>query len=349
MELRTPSTGCLSIPLAVYDQPFTSDSDHISYSSLDVIYNLLPPETSEAATLAALAAGKHVVLDTLLAPSLASARRILAAASSAPNNARVFVSSARRNAPCFTDVFKAEVASLERIHYVRCRGITGRSPAFVTPAGIPFTTVVQEAKGTDENETAVSSSSSLRKAWDSLLREVFKGQELTPERVALRRFLTAAGCHDLSVLRDTLGVPESVSGISINVPFYSATFHYTDRTGHPFAVLWEAGVDDVSRCDAHLTVYAQGKTLSVEYDYPYHPRATPARVLVQQGADTKVHTSSLFESYAALFKRLHRYLTTTAAAAADASPDDAVLDLRLFRMIFDQYDRQCGTIRTPLG
>jgi predicted dehydrogenase len=62
--------------------------------------------------------------------------------------------------------------------------------------------------------------------------------------------------------------------------------------------------------------------------------------------------STARETYEQEFLAMHAYLVGDAGDAgveAKTTAEDALDDLKLMHMIFDHYDRQCGTIRTPLG
>jgi hypothetical protein len=64
-------------------------------------------------------------------------------------------------------------------------------------------------------------------------------------------------------MREAIGFPESVCGVSANEPFYSAIFNYRNKSGEPFSVAYESGIDSVPRFDAHLTVYGERKTVRI--------------------------------------------------------------------------------------
>lgn len=354
--------------------------DVLLHKEVDVILNLLPMEYHEQYTVTALEAGKDVMVEVPLTMSISSLRRIRGAikkgtASRAldgineTDGPKVFVGCARRYAPCFTEVFKKELATLGRVYYARCRHIAGpmNIDNSVTPASKDITPPMKSNNNPEQ--------------FRALLEDVFGSEEdLTPDRVAFCRYLGMLGCHDLSVMRESLGFPDAVSNVAITDPFYSAIFHYTNSAGndgHPFTVLYEAGVDAVPRCDAHLTVYGAHKTLSVEYDFPRPGEkistGTYVRVVVEE-ADGTAETdhvngnqineaenavprprvkrtetvSTCDEAYELEFLALHSYLVG-GGSAAKTTADDAFMDLRLLLMIFDHYNRQCGTIRTPLG
>ncbi|CAI7585757.1 unnamed protein product [Penicillium crustosum] len=315
--------------------------DVLLHKEVDVILNLLPIEYHEQYTVTALEAGKDVC-----------------------------VGCARRYAPCFTEVFKKELAALGRVYYARCRNIAG-------PMNID-----NSVASASKDIIPTMKSNNNPEQFRALLEDVFGLEEdLTPDRVAFCRYLGMMGCHDLSVMRESLGFPDAVSNVAITDPFYSAIFHYTnsaENDGHPFTLLYEAGVDAVPRCDAHLTVYGAHKTLSVEYDFPRPGEkistGTYVRVVVEEADETmemdqvngnqinetknaavpgprvkRTETvSTCNEAYEREFLALHSYLVG-GALAAKTTADDAFMDLRLLLMIFDHYNRQCGTIRTPLG
>ncbi|KAI9368794.1 hypothetical protein BJX61DRAFT_536954 [Aspergillus egyptiacus] len=341
----------------------TSNPDTILQDpSITLILNFMPNEYHELYTIAALQAGKHVMVETPISLSIPSAKRIITAEQDAPGDAKVFVASARRYAPCFEEVFKKEVKSMDRIHYARCRMIAGphvahtataeRSNGAVEGGELPLTfNKDQDASHRQDGE------------WDrkrrlrGLLEEVFgKDEQPSQERIALSRFLASLGCHDLGLMRDTLGYPDAISNISVNEPFYSALFHYNGGPAdsahpHPFTLMYETGTDCVPRCDAQLAVYGRTKTVTVHYDLPY-ARGRPVRVIVEtadeRGGLKQTETVSTWEeAYQEELKALYAYLEEGKPAKTTAR--DSLQDIKLFQTIFQQYDRQCGTIRTPLG
>jgi regulator of RNase E activity RraA len=67
-----------------------------------------------------------------------------------------------------------------------------------------------------------------------------------------------------------------------------------------------------------------------------------------QGVLRKTESVSSWEDgYREELKALYAFLVEGKPAKTTAV--DGLQDLKLFRMMFEQYDRQCGTIRTPLG
>ncbi|KAL5343690.1 hypothetical protein BJX70DRAFT_393747 [Aspergillus crustosus] len=335
--------------------------------SIDLILNFMPNEYHELYTIAALRTGKHVMVEAPVSLSIPSAKRIIEAEKDAPNGAKVFVASARRYAPCFEQFFKKEVEGLERINYARLRMIAGPHVAHTaTNLRAEYSNANHIAEGLTnddqrinelETETQARNKEDQRIRLNYLMSEVF-GANAPPthERFALSRFLASLGCHDLGLMRDTLGYPDAISNVSINEPFYSVLFHYNGlRHNHdhsrPFTLMYETGTDCVPRCDAQLAVYGQTKTVTIHYDLPY-ARAQPVRVVVEtadeRGGLMQTETVSTWEeAYQEELRALYKYLAS--GERAKTTSRDSLQDIRLFQMIFEQYDRQCGTIRTPLG
>jgi hypothetical protein len=142
-------------------------------------------------------------------------------------------------------------------------------------------------------------------------------------------------------------------------------------------MIYEAGIDAVPRCDSHLTVYGAGKTITLEYDFPCPSGSGEGamRVIVEEAETPEakangsaengsngsngtspvansrikrtVHTSTVAEAYERQFEDMYSFFSGNVTAKTDTA--DALNDLKLVRMIFEHYDRQCGTIRTPLG
>lgn len=402
----------------------TNPDEVINHPAVALIINLLPFDHHEQYTLAALESGKHVMVEVPLSLSIHGLRRVRdarkkGAARSSQDNAvanpnnpnttgpKVFVGCARRYAPCFTEIFKKELSSLGRVYYARCRNITGPDMAPVPP-NTPGNGYINGNTNLPSSLTPSSSSTARPARIHALLADIFgSNEDFTRDREAFCRFLGTLGGHDLSLIRESLGFPDAVSNISIIEPFYSAMFHYTDDSRgvtEPFTLMYEAGVDGVPRWDAHLTVYGERKSVSVQYDFScvgVGGEGVAVRVVVEEAvygsedgdgdgemggsgkgsvngkaenghvnghghgngvANGQTQTrprmkrteyvSTARETYEQEFLAMHAYLVGDAGDAnveAKTTAEDALDDLKLMHMIFDHYDRQCGTIRTPLG
>lgn len=383
----------------------TAASDVLTHPDVDLVLNLLPFEYHEQHTITALEAGKHVMVEVPLSLSIDGLRRIRAATKKGTANSRfdsgpkVFVGCAHRYAPCFTEIFKKELASLNRIYYARCRNIAGplvmpsngdsskgNGPNFNLNLNLNGKSNGSNSSNNNNNSLTVPNTIVNTSKFHALLTDIFGNtDDMTSDRIAFARFLGTTGSNDLSLVRESLGFPDAVANLSITDPFYSAIFHYTQdvEEEHPFTMLYEAGIDAVPRCDSHLTVYGAGKTISLEYDFrcPSSSGDGGMRVIVEEaeveptpkdkdkdtnaplngsenanGSGTAkphvkrtVHTSTVAEAYERQFRAMYEFFIGDGDVASKTDSNDALNDLKLVRMIFEHYDRQCGTIRTPLG
>lgn len=237
-------------------QSTTDPQAVINNPEVDVVFVLTSDDQHAIMAIAALQAGKHVMIEKPLTLSLPAAQRIADAEKDAPNGAKVFVGYMRRYAPSYVETFKREVASIPRILYARSRDIVGPNPHFVGQSG------TFPVKNTD---FPAGASRERDRLLDNLMQETFEDRPVTNEMRQYCRFLGSLGSHDLSLMRETLGFPESVASVSVNDPFYTAMFNYkNEKSGEPFSVTYESGIDAVPRFDAHLTVYGEKKTVSIQ-------------------------------------------------------------------------------------
>ena len=226
---------------------------------IDVIFNLTSDEFHLPYTVEALRSGKHVFVEKPMTLSIPSATKIIEAETQA-NGPRVFVGYMRRYAGGFIDTFKREISTIPKILYARSRDIVGPNSHFVSQSGTFPTKVTDGPPQASKIRTDLL---------EKLFQECFEGQEVTLAKRKYCRFLGSLGSHDLSLMREALGgLPESISGVSVNEPFYSAIFNYRNRDGSSFAVTYESGIDQVPRFDAHLAIYGETKTVSIQYDTP---------------------------------------------------------------------------------
>lgn len=130
-------------------------------------------------------------------------------------------------------------------------------------------------------------------------------------------------------------------GVSANEPFYSAIFNYRNKSGEPFAVTYESGIDSVPRFDAHLTVYGERKTVSIQYNTPY-VKGLPIVVKVDELNDagetsSREILSSFEDAYTVELKNL--YSCFVEGKPIKTTAEDALQDLKLFDLMYKQNAR----------
>jgi predicted dehydrogenase len=317
-----------SIPLATTDPKAIFSSNEV-----DVVFNLTSDEFHEPYTIAALKAGKHVMIEKPITLSLPSAQRIIEAERKAPNGARIFVGYMRRYAKSFTQTFKREVEGIGRILYARSRDFSGPNAKFVNESG------TFQVRNTDFPAGAAEER---QKRLQALFEEAFPGQPITQKRVQFCRFLGSLGSHDISLMREVLGFPESVAGVSANEPFYSAIFNYKNKkSGEPFSVTYESGIDGVPDFDAHFAVYGEKKRVTIKYDSPY-VKGLPIKVTVQELNDagemeTREMLGSYEDAYTAELQELYECLRNGKEIKTTA--EDAMEELRLYSLMYERWNK----------
>jgi predicted dehydrogenase len=312
--------------------PFSTTDPYelISLSNVDLIFNLTSDQYHAPYAVAALKAGKNVMMEKPLTLSIKSGLEIMEAEKAA-GGPRVFVGMMRRYAPSFTQAFKREVSSIPRILYARSRGIIGPNSHFVPQGGcfpVRFNDIPKEV-ALDFNETL-----------NALLKESLGENGMTEERIEYWRFLGSLGSHDLSLMREVLGNPDSVAGVSVNHPFYSAMFNYRNKSGEPFSCTYETGIDGVPRFDSHLAIYGERKTVTIQYDTPY-VKGLPIKVrvdeLVNGEAVSREILTTFEDAYTAEMQEMHACFTE--GKEIKTSAEDSMNDLRLWTMMLQVHER----------
>ncbi|KAF2135903.1 uncharacterized protein K452DRAFT_322791 [Aplosporella prunicola CBS 121167] len=308
----------------------TDPNEVINDPAVDVVFILTSDEYHAPYTISALKAGKRVMIEKPLTLSLPSAQRI-AEADKAAGGSRVFVGYMRRYAPSFTQAFTREIASIPRILYARVRDFSGPNLQFVSQSG------TFQVKNTDFPDGAAEERERLL---GELFAEAFPGKKITEERKKMCRFLGSLGSHDISMMREALGFPESVGGVSVNEPFYSAIFNFRNKTGEPFAVTYESGIDAVPEFDAHLAVYGENKRVSIHYDSPY-VKGLPIKVRIEElnehgEIQSREVLTSYEDAYTAELKEMHACFVD--GKKIKTTPEDALQDLQIFDMMYKKHD-----------
>lgn len=258
--------------------------DVLSNPKVDVVLILTSDESHSPLAVAAIEAGKFVLVEKPLTLSIPSCEAIVAAEKQAnARGQRVFVGYMRRYAPSFLGAFKREIASIPRILYARVRDFSGPNARFVNESGTfpvkPPTsdlTAHVNAERTDRLERlfaeAFSPSTAQQKAEGHGSQVNGTTGPVTDVHRKYCRFLGSLGSHDISLMREALGFPEDVAAVSAHDPFYSAIFNFRNADGTAYAVTYESGIDEVPVFDAHLSVYGAKKRVTIQVRRANHGR-----------------------------------------------------------------------------
>lgn len=180
------------------------------------------------------------------------------------------------------------------------------------------------------------------------------GSEPTEDRSRFWHLLGNLGSHDLSAMREILGMPIGVHGASMNLPFwkyaillpsttyvhtlkpvltllcFSVLFKYPD-----FTVSYESGIDDVPRFDAHIEVYSARKTVRVQIDTPFVKGLPVTMHTAEKGEGGALRTSVVRTTYEDPYTREMKALYDwfVSGTPIKTTIDDAEQDLKVFGMI----------------
>ncbi|RBA18971.1 hypothetical protein FPRO05_09900 [Fusarium proliferatum] len=219
---------------------------------------------------------------------------------------KVFVGTMRRYATAFIDAV-AEVGGMEKIQYARVRDIIGPNSTFVEQNG----TFPQKFNDFTEED---GQDRSRREA------DIFE-QALVKD----------LGTHDLSAMREILGMPKSVAGAVLTLPgIFSVLFQYDD-----FPVTYESGLSGVPQFDAHIEVYSANKIVRVNFDSPY-VKGLPVIMTIREkigegGFQERIIRKTYEDPYT--LEMLDLYDCVVGGKVPKTSAADARKDVELFEMI----------------
>jgi len=143
------------------------------------------------------------------------------------------------------------------------------------------------------------------------------------------------GSHDLSAMRELLGMPISVIGAYMGFPYWNATFEYPG-----FSVVYESGLNSVPVFDAHIEIYTNEKIVRVNYDTPYI-KGLPVTMTIREniggseGKDAVLQERQIRKTYEDPYtlEMCDWYDCVVNGKKIKTTPLDAREDLDLFKMM----------------
>jgi predicted dehydrogenase len=287
----------------------------IARDDVDAVLVANPDAFHAQATLAAIAAGKDVLVEKPMCLGPRECDEIAAAADGA--GAVVQVGYMRRHAPALAHAAR-ELEDLGEIRFARVHDFIGANRLI-----IDRTSRVIRADDAVARDAAAAAGERRRALIDEALGEL-------PS--ALRRAydqLLGLASHDISAMRQLLGSPRGVA-------------HATERQGGVYVTAtidygayvcqFESGVDEIPRFDAHIEVFGDSKVLRVQYDTPY-VRNLPVRLSVLEAngegglVERRIHPQ-WGDPFVHEWRAFHENVTTR--TQPDSSPSDFRRDLELF-------------------
>ncbi len=245
---------------------FADYRELIDQADVDVVLVANPNAYHADVTLAAIEAGKHVLVEKPMCMNLREADEIIAASSKQPD-VIVQVAYMRRYAPAFESACRL-LPELGDIRLARVHDVIGMNALIINPTS-------RVIRGNDIPADTLAQGRALEK---EAITEVVG--TATPELGRAYGLLLGLSSHDISAMRELLGMPQQVLYATQRQggSYLTAAFDYGDYICH-----FETGVDAIPRFDAHLEVYGAERVLRVQYDTPY-VRNLPIRLLLTEAS-----------------------------------------------------------------
>lgn len=315
------SPGVVSLMGDRYDVPGRySDIESLVAHDLDAVMVLSSDEYHTDHVVSACRAGRHVFVEKPMCLNLREAESIISARDAA--GVQVMVGYMRRYAPAFVDAV-AELTSWPSINYASLRDIIGQNRLLIDQSSVVARLGdVPEAAGRDRAERA-----------QKLVHEAIGAA--SQDLITAYRMLCGLGSHDISAMREILGVPESVRSAAQwhGGRFMTIAFDYGD-----YCATLDVGVDMQKRFDCHIEVGGEYKSIKVRYDTPYI-RHLPTTLVTAETVDEayiqSVSRPTFKDAYVFELEQFHG--TVTNGRAAKTHAEDSIRDLELFQQIMTAF------------
>lgn len=298
-----------SVPVHVVDH-----EDTVARDDVDAVLVATPDAYHSSVVLAAIRAGKHVLVEKPMCMTLREADEIADAQLRAGVVAQV--GYMRRYAPAFLEA-KRVVDELGVIRLARAQHVLGSNELIAQPTSRVFTDDDVPAAIADEGR-------SLRAR---LLAEATSDAP-QPYQDAYALLLSLAS-HDLSAMRELLGRPRHV--------LYAAAWHDASYVSGAFDMGgyvcdFVAGFDRIPRVDSYLEVHGEQRCVRVRFESSYL-RHVPLRVTVTEanatgGVDERTTQPDWGDPFVEEWRAFHAHVSD--GTPPKTSPADFRADLELF-------------------
>lgn len=289
--------------------------DLLAQDAVDAVLVANPNAYHAEVTLAAIAASKHVLIEKPMCVTLREADEIQAAQERA--GVTVQVGYMRRYAPAFVEAVRL-LPTLGDIRLARVHDVLGQNALFINETS-------RVVRGADIAADVIAAG---RQRDAELMHEAIG--EAPAELRRAYNLLLGLGSHDLSAMRELLGMPQRVlyAAQRHGGVYVTAAFDYGGFVCH-----YETGVDTIPRFDGHLEVYGSERMLRVQYNTPY-VRNLPITLTVTEangagGVIERVEHPAWGDPFVAEWQAF--YANVTERRAPKTPPADFRQDLELFR------------------
>jgi predicted dehydrogenase len=243
------------------EQRFSGFHELVQSPDVDAVLIANPDAYHAEAAMAAVAAGKDVLVEKPMCLAPRECDELVVAAEAA--GAIVQVGYMRRHAPALAEARK-ELEDMGEIRYARVHDLIGQNHLI-----IERTSRVIRGSAPDPELAAAHAE---RRA--ALMHEAIG--DVPPALLRAYGLLLGLGSHDLSAMRELLGRPH---GVAYAAERHEGEYVTASIDYGAFLCQYETGVDFIPRFDAHIEVFGEHRTLRIQYDTPY-VRNLPVRLIV---------------------------------------------------------------------
>ncbi len=282
---------------------------------VDAVLIASPNANHAEAAIAALEAGKHVLVEKPMCLNLAENEAIIAAKERAGKI--VQVGTMRRYAPAFLEACRI-VKGMGEIHLAQVHDVIGRNSLVIKPTS-------RVVRADDIPPGVVDAMRQLE------ARQIQAAIGEAPAAlISAYKMMLGLSTHDISAMRELLGMPRRVLHATQRHGgrYLTATFDYGD-----YVCQFSTGGNGIPRYDTWLQVYGADKSLRVDYDTPY-VRNLPITLRLVESLDGVATTETMShpgwgDAFTEEWRAFHH--SVLSGSPAKTSPEDFRQDLVLFR------------------
>jgi len=295
---------------------YTDASELAKQSDLDAVFVLNSDEYHAECAIHAIRGGKHVLIEKPMTLTSSDADAIIRERDAA--GVQVMVGYMRRFAPAFAEA-TAALSEFGPIRYARIRDIIGQNQLIIEQSSVVHKYSDIPLRLVDDKAARA----------DRMVREAIGD---APQAVRNSyRLLCGLNSHDLSAMRELLGMPKRVVSAAHwqEGRYIVATFEFDG-----YFATFETGVDRQRRFDAHIEVLGDTKQMRLQYNTPYI-RHLPTEVLVSETVGEAYRESVLRPTFKDPYtvELEYFYDLVTRGGKPKTSPEDYKNDLTLFKQI----------------
>ncbi|KAE8321589.1 hypothetical protein BDV39DRAFT_197472 [Aspergillus sergii] len=276
---------------------------------VDVVFVINSDEYHADHAILALENNKFVFVEKPLALNVRDIERIKSAERN--SNGKVMVGYMRRHAAAFVDGVK-EIGGMDQVLSARTdwsQDIIGPNSAFVSQSGTfpkRFTDISPE----DIEDKTTRATELVRQALESEC-----GVPITKSSTTMWRILGGLGSHDLSAMREALGMPTKVLGANLGYPFWK----------------W---VNTQTLAEIVFSNNHESISVRIQYDTPYVKGLPTTLHICEKDGDGYRETiirRTYEDPYTLQLKELYNWVVHGTPVKTTA--EDAELDSHIFQMI----------------